>query len=192
MLTGRASPRFTWTSILTWVLMPQRFGLWLRRAIFDHLDFAAVHLLEPGDDPAEAAASYTAKLNAAPIDIVCCGIGTNGHLAFNDPPADFDDPFTVKVVLLDAQCRQQQVDDGCFATLSEVPTRALTVTLPALLEARAIFCTVPGSSKRLAVRRVVNDPIGPPRVLPPPCDGIHVVLSISIPTLPVIYFRKFH
>jgi glucosamine-6-phosphate deaminase len=139
---------------------PQRFGLWLRRAIFDHLNLAAVHLIEPGDNPAEAAASYAAKLLAAPIDIVCCGIGTNGHLAFNDPPADFNDPLTVRIVELDAQCRQQQVDDGCFSTLGDVPTRALTVTLPALLDAHAIFCTVPGSIKMEAVRRTITDPIG--------------------------------
>jgi len=67
---------------------PQRFGLWLRHAIFDHLPFAAVNLLEPGDNPTQIAADYGAKLQAAPIDIVCCGIGSNGHLAFNDPPAD--------------------------------------------------------------------------------------------------------
>lgn len=140
---------------------PQRFGLWLRRAIFDHLDFAAVHLIEAGGNPAEASASYAAKLNAAPIDIVCCGIGTNGHLAFNDPPADFNDPLTVRIVELDAPCRQQQVDDRCFSTLREVPTRALTVTIPALLDAHAIFCTVPGSNKKEAVRRAILDPIGP-------------------------------
>ncbi len=139
----------------------QCFGGWLRRKIFDHLNFAAVHLIEPGTDPVEAAASYAAKLNAGPIDIVCCGIGVNGHLAFNDPPADFDDPLTMKIVELDALCRQQQVDDGCFATLSEVPTRALTLTVTALLAAHAIFCTVPGSSKREAVRRALSDPIGP-------------------------------
>jgi len=140
---------------------PQRFGLWLRRTIFDHLNFAAVHLIEPGGNPSEAAASYTAKLTAAPIDIVCCGIGTNGHLAFNDPPADFDDPLTVKIVYLDKQCRQQQVDDGCFATLGEVPTRALTLTVPALLAAHTIFCTVPGSNKTEAVHRAVTGPIDP-------------------------------
>jgi len=140
---------------------PQRFGLWLRRAIFDHLNFAAVHLIEPGNDPAEAADHYSGKLRAAPIDIVCCGIGTNGHLAFNDPPADFNDPLTMKIVELDLQCRQQQVDDKCFATLDEVPARALTITLPALLDAGAIFCTVPGISKREAVRRAINETIGP-------------------------------
>jgi len=140
---------------------PQRFGLWLRQAIFDHLPFAAVHLLEPGDDPAQTASEYAAQLNAAPIDVVCCGIGSNGHLAFNDPPADFDDPLTVKIVHLDTQCRQQQVDDRCFAALSLVPTRALTITVPRLLAGRTIFCTVPGELKKEAVRRALLDPIDP-------------------------------
>ena len=140
---------------------PQRFGLWLSRAIFDHLPFAAVHLIEPGSDPTQVAADYAAKLNVAPIDIVCCGIGSNGHLAFNDPPVDFEDPLTVKAVHLDAQCRQQQVDDRCFSTLSDVPTCALTITVPGLLAARAIFCTVPGALKKDAVRRALLEPISP-------------------------------
>ncbi|HEY2471026.1 MAG TPA: glucosamine-6-phosphate deaminase [Terracidiphilus sp.] len=140
---------------------PQRFGMWLRRAIFDLLPFAAVHLMAPGDDPEQSATDYAAELNEAPIDIVCCGIGVNGHLAFNDPPANFEDPLTVKVVNLDAQCRQQQVDDQCFATLSEVPTQALTMTVPALLSAHAIFCTVPGSTKRNAVRSALLGPVDP-------------------------------
>jgi glucosamine-6-phosphate deaminase len=140
---------------------PQRFGLWLRRAIFDHLPFASVHLLEPGDNPAQAAADYAEKLRASPIDIVCCGIGSNGHLAFNDPPADFEDSLTVKIVDLDLQCRQQQVDDACFATLGDVPTRALTITISGLLAGRAIFCTVPGALKKEAVRRALLGPIDP-------------------------------
>jgi glucosamine-6-phosphate deaminase len=140
---------------------PQRFGNWLRRAIFDQLPFAAVHLIEPGDDPERSAANYAARLNEAPIDIVCCGIGVNGHIAFNDPPADFDDAATVKIVHLDARCRQQQVDDRCFATLADVPAQALTMTVPAILAADTIFCTVPGSAKREAVRRALLGPIDP-------------------------------
>lgn len=140
---------------------PQRFGIWLRQAIFDRLPFRAVHLMEPGDNAERSAADYAAKLKDAPVDIVCCGIGVNGHLAFNDPPADFDDPLTVKVVNLDSQCRQQQVDDRCFATLDEVPQQALTMTVPALLAARAIFCTVPGPAKRDPVRGALLGPLDP-------------------------------
>lgn len=138
---------------------PQRFGLWLRRAIFDRLPFGAVHLLDPGEDAEAAAKAYAARLGEAQIDIVCCGIGTNGHLAFNDPPADLEDPADVKVVTLDDACRQQQVDDGCFASFTEVPTQALTLTVPRLLDARRIFCCVPGAFKREAVRRTLRDPI---------------------------------
>jgi glucosamine-6-phosphate deaminase len=140
---------------------PQRFSSWLRKMIFDRLPFAAVHLLEPGDNPAQTASEYAAELNAAPIDIVCCGIGSNGHLAFNDPPADFNDPLTVKIVSLDEKCRQQQVDDLCFATLNDVPIRALTITVPALLTGHSIFCTVPGAAKKEAVRRALLGPVTP-------------------------------
>jgi glucosamine-6-phosphate deaminase len=138
---------------------PQRFGLWLRHAIFDRLPFAAVHLLEPGMDPEATAAEYADRLAASPIDIVCCGIGSNGHLAFNDPPADLNDPFDVKVVELDTACRQQQVDDRCFERFDDVPTHALTLTIPRLLAADRIFCCVPGSFKKTAVRRTLQDPI---------------------------------
>jgi glucosamine-6-phosphate deaminase len=138
---------------------PQRFGLWLHRAIFDHVSFGAVHLLESGRDPEAAAAAYASRLAEAPIDIVCCGIGTNGHLAFNDPPADLDDPADVKIVELDSACRQQQVDDRCFERFGDVPTHALTLTVPRLLRADRIFCCVPGSFKKTAVRRTLQDPI---------------------------------
>ena len=138
---------------------PQRFGLWLRRAIFDRLPFAAVHLIEPGTNPEATAAAYADLLAAAPIDIVLCGIGANGHLAFNDPPAGLDDPDDVKVVALDTACRQQQVDDRCFERFEDVPTHAITLTIPRLLAADRIFCCVPGALKKVAVRRTLQDPI---------------------------------
>lgn len=140
---------------------PQRFGNWLREAIFDRVPFGTVHLLDPGDDPDAAAREYAEKLNAAPIDIVCCGVGANGHIAFNDPPADFHDPLTVKLVKLDARCRQQQVEDRCFTRIEDVPTHALTLTVPALMASHANFCTVPGAIKHDAVHRMLTGPIGP-------------------------------
>jgi glucosamine-6-phosphate deaminase len=140
---------------------PQRFSLWLRRMLFDRLPFAAVHLIEPHGDVERVASNYALALSEKPIDIVCLGIGTNGHLAFNDPPADFDDLSAVKVVQLDDVCRQQQVDDGCFARFEDVPTRALTLTIPRLLAADRLFCCVPGLMKREAVRRTLMDPVNP-------------------------------
>jgi glucosamine-6-phosphate deaminase len=138
---------------------PQRFGVWLQRAIFDRLPFGAVHLIEPGEDAEATVAEYAARLAEAPIDIMCCGVGTNGHLAFNDPPADLNDPLDVKVVALDAMCRQQQVDDRCFVRLEDVPTHAITLTVPRLLESERIFCCVPGAMKRDAVTKTLREPV---------------------------------
>ena len=111
-------------------------------------------------DPIAECARYSALLRAAPIDLVCLGIGENGHLAFNDPPvADFDDPALVKPVDLDALCRQQQVNDGCFPNLESVPTTALTLTIPALFSSRAIVGAVPGSRKARAVHDTLKGPV---------------------------------
>ncbi|REF35024.1 glucosamine-6-phosphate deaminase [Thermasporomyces composti] len=140
---------------------PQRFGNWLRRTLFDRLPFKDVHLMRTDGDVQQRAEEYAALLDEAPIDICCLGIGVNGHIAFNDPPvADFDDPLSVKVVELDEVCRQQQVDDGCFPTLEDVPRTALTLTVPRLLRAERLFCMVPGAAKATAVRRALRDPIG--------------------------------
>ena len=137
---------------------PQRFGLWLKERLFDRLPFRAAHLIET--DIAEPVEHYEKLLRSAPIDLVCLGIGENGHIAFNDPPvADFDDPAWVKVVELEEACRQQQVNDGCFATLDDVPRQAITLTIPALLSGRRLVCTVPGPTKRQAVFKTLNDPI---------------------------------
>jgi glucosamine-6-phosphate deaminase len=138
---------------------PQRFGRWLRGALLDRVPVGTAHLIDPGEDPQAAADRYSALLAAAPIDIVCLGIGVNGHLAFNDPPADFADPALVKVVTLDEASRSQQVDDGCFATLAEVPTRAVTLTIPALLSAAELFCMVPGAQKKRAVTGALYGPV---------------------------------
>lgn len=138
---------------------PQRFATWLDTHLFGRLPFAAVHVLRPEPNPADEAARYTALLNEAPIDFVCLGIGVNGHIAFNDPPiADFDDPVDVKVVELDDVCRRQQLSDQGFASLQDVPLRALTLTVPRLLRADRLFCIVPGVHKREAVRQALDGP----------------------------------
>ena len=85
------------------------------------------------------------------------GIGENGHIAFNDPPvADFNDPLLIKPVELDAVCRQQQVNDGCFATIDDVPTHALSLTVPALMSAAKLFCSVPAKTKAWAVKETLT------------------------------------
>ena len=138
---------------------PQRFGNWLRGALLDRVPVGTVHLIDPCYDLQTTVDQYSALLAAAPIDIVCLGIGINGHLAFNDPPADFADPALVTVVTLDEVSRWQQVDDGCFATLAEVPARAVTLTIPALLSAAELFCMVPGAQKKRAVTDALYGPI---------------------------------
>ena len=138
---------------------PQRFGTWLERTFFDHVPAAKFHLIKPGKDPALVCQGYASLLDEAPIDLVLLGIGTNGHIAFNDPPADLHDPLAVKVVKLDQMCREQQVLDGCFDTLDKVPKRAITLTVPTLLAARQLFCCVPGRHKSAAVKAMMEDPI---------------------------------
>jgi glucosamine-6-phosphate deaminase len=143
------------------VYAPEHFGAWLTRHFFSRVPLGAVHLIGREPDPDHEAVRYTALLAEAPIDIVCLGIGVNGHLAFNDPPvADLHDPKQVKIVELDAICRQQQVDDKCFAKLADVPTHAITLTVPRLLNADQLFCAVPGAAKRAAVEQSLYGPIG--------------------------------
>lgn len=138
---------------------PQRFQSYLKEHLFDHVQCKAVHYID-GQGGDEEANRYAHLLAERPIDIVCLGIGENGHIAFNDPPvADFNDPLLVKTVALEQACRQQQVNDGCFASLAEVPTHAITLTVPALMAGRFLFCVVPGARKRAAVEATLHGPV---------------------------------
>ena len=111
-------------------------------------------------DLEQEVARYTALMTESLIDLVCMGIGENGHIAFNDPPvADFNDPQTIKVVELDEACRQQQVNDGCFPDFDSVPTHALSLTCPALMSGKHLIITVPGKLKANAVRETLTGPI---------------------------------
>ena len=139
---------------------PQRFGTFLKNAIFNRAPFKSVNYIDCTEsDPTAECARYGALLAGVKIDIVVLGIGENGHIAFNDPPvADFDDPEIIKPVALDEICRNQQVNDGCFARLEDVPKTALTLTVPTLFHADYLFCSVPAATKAEAVRRTVTDP----------------------------------
>lgn len=136
---------------------PQRFGNFLKERLFDKVPFGEVHFIDPTftDSTAECQ-RYEHLLRKAPIDIVCMGIGENGHIAFNDPPvADFNDPVWVKVVELDRASRQQQVNDECFSSIADVPTHAVTLTIPALISAHMVLVVVPGSRKADAVQKTL-------------------------------------
>ncbi len=139
---------------------PQGFGNFLRRAIFDRVPFASVNLIGTDADSEATCRRYDALLAANKVDIVCMGIGENGHIAFNDPHvADFNDPCRIKKVDLDQKCRQQQVNDGCFQTIDQVPTHALTLTIPTLYNVENVFCVVPAATKAEAVNNTVNGPV---------------------------------
>ena len=140
---------------------PQAFGTYLYDHIFSKLPFRSVSYLDASATDAEAECSRYSKLLAEnPVDIVCLGIGEKGHIAFNDPwVADFEDTALVKPVPLDPVCRQQQVNDGCFDRLEQVPTHAITLTIPVLAAAKHMICTVPASTKAWAVEKTISAPI---------------------------------
>lgn len=140
----------------------ERFAYFLTTKLFAKVSPHTVNLIDDSVGVDAACLRYKQLLEQGSIDIVCLGIGENGHLAFNDPPvADFNDPEVIKRVQLDAICRQQQVNDGCFATFDDVPQEALTLTIPALLSGNHLFCVVPGKTKHQAVQAMLNGPITP-------------------------------
>lgn len=138
----------------------QSFSAFLRKELFQYRQPRHFHQIDGLNDPADECRRYAQLLADTPLDIACIGIGENGHIAFNDPHvADFQDPAMIKPVELDEASRIQQVNDGCFPRLEDVPTRALTLTIPAILSASSIYCTVPGIRKSEAVRRTLTGEI---------------------------------
>ncbi len=140
---------------------PQKFGHFLTERLFARKPFARVNLIRSEAPDIEAEARrYEALLRQCPIDITSLGIGENGHIAFNDPhEARFDDPCWVRRTTLDDTCRQQQVNDGEFGSLNEVPTSAYTLTVPALMASRILVGIVPNGHKAEAVRRTLCEPV---------------------------------
>ena len=140
---------------------PQTFGRYLKQQLFDKVSIRdAFYLDGNAPDPQQECLRYAALLERYPTDITCMGIGENCHIAFNDPHvADFHDPVLVKSVALDLTSRMQQVHDNCFGLLEQVPTHALTLTIPALLRAHHIFCMVPGTQKAAAINHTLTDTI---------------------------------
>jgi glucosamine-6-phosphate deaminase len=140
---------------------PQLFSSYLHTHLFSKVHFHRVFLIDgQAPDAEQECARYAALLGEAGIDLVCMGIGENGHIAFNDPPvADFADPRTVKVVRLEERCKHQQVHDGCFPSVDLVPENAITVTIPALMSAACLSIVVPGPAKAEGVRQSLEGPL---------------------------------
>lgn len=140
---------------------PAGFRNFLNRSIFGLRNFHSVNLIDGSASSPEAEAKrYDQLLRDHPLDVCLLGVGENGHIAFNDPPvADFSDPCYVKVVELEERCRRQQVNDGCFSAIDLVPRYALTVTIPGLIQASEMFCSVPAATKAGAVFHMLRDEI---------------------------------
>lgn len=140
---------------------PASFRLWLRTRIEEPFKPSVFYYIV-GDAPdAEAECRrYAQLLEENPIDLGFIGIGENGHVAFNDPPvADFADPVKIKIVELDEACRRQQVGEGWFPSINDVPRRALTLTVPAIMECKQIISVVPDDRKASAVQKALEGPI---------------------------------
>jgi glucosamine-6-phosphate deaminase len=139
---------------------PASFARYIREHIAERVRPKSVHyLFGATTDAAAECDRYATLLRAHPLDLCCLGIGENGHLAFNDPPADLDDALDVKVVTLELACRRQQVGEGHFARIEDVPSSAITVTVPALLRAAAVLAIVPEARKAASVRRALEGPV---------------------------------
>jgi glucosamine-6-phosphate deaminase len=140
---------------------PASFALYMREHLISKTGITMHHLLNGEGDPQEVIREVNKAISAAPIDIAFVGIGENGHLAFNDPPADFEieEPFIV--VSLDEACRQQQVGEGWFANLDAVPKQAMSMSVQQVLKAREIVAVVGGKRKAAAVKACFDGPISP-------------------------------
>jgi glucosamine-6-phosphate deaminase len=140
---------------------PASFRNYLFERLIKPTGIRRAHLLDGEGDPAAVCREAGRALNQAPVDVAFVGIGENGHLAFNDPPADFDSEDPYLVVELDEACRRQQVGEGWYASLDEVPTRAISMSIRQILRARQILCVVPDARKAHAVRACLEGPVGP-------------------------------
>lgn len=140
---------------------PASFAGYIRQRVVDRLGIVHYHLLDGTRDAQEMVAEVSQEISSAPVDLAFAGIGENGHLAFNDPPADFEieDPYLV--VDLDQACRQQQVGEGWFASLDQVPRQAISISIHQLLKTREILCVVPDERKAPAVRACLVGDISP-------------------------------
>jgi glucosamine-6-phosphate deaminase len=140
---------------------PASFRKYLQERLIGPAGITNYHFLDGQGDPEAVCKEVGAALTAAPIDVALVGIGENSHLAFNDPPADFETDAPYIIVRLDERCRQQQVGEGWFATVAEVPETAISMSVRQILRARAIVCVVPDARKAEAVRATLEGPIGP-------------------------------
>jgi glucosamine-6-phosphate deaminase len=140
---------------------PASFRRYLKERLLSRTDIEEYYLINGEADPNQEVQRMNGIISRFPVDLACVGIGENGHLAFNDPPADFavEDPYIV--VDLDERCKRQQMGEGWFKTLEDVPDQAISMSVKQIMKARKILCTVPGSVKAEAVHSCFDLEISP-------------------------------
>jgi len=140
---------------------PASFCKYLQERLIRKTGIRKHHLMNGADEPREVIRRASDAIEAAPIDVAFAGIGENGHLAFNDPPADFDTDDPYIIVNLDEPCRRQQVSEGWFTNIADVPKQAISMSIHQILKSRAIISVVPDTRKAPAVKACLEGPIGP-------------------------------
>ena len=140
---------------------PASFRKYLLERLIHKVGIAKYHLLDGNGEPVEVARRVGEALQSAEVDIAFVGIGENGHLAFNDPPADFQTEESYLIVTLDEACLRQQVGEGWFANISEVPRRAISMSVRQILKAKEIICVVPDARKAPAVKLCFEGEVSP-------------------------------
>ena len=140
---------------------PASFRKFLQERLIRKTGITQHHLLHGEEDPAKVVREVGRELISAPIDVAFVGIGENGHLAFNDPPADFETEEPYIVVTLDEACRRQQLGEGWFPTFEDVPKRAISMSIRQILKAKQIVCFVPDARKANAVKACFEGEISP-------------------------------
>ena len=165
-----ASPGIDWTRVEMFHLdeyiglpidHPASFRKYLRERLIEPTGLVRYHFLDGESDPRRVAEEVGRKLAAAPVDVAFVGIGENSHLAFNDPPADFDTDEPYIIVALDEACRRQQVGEGWFPSVDAVPSHAISMTVRQILKSNEILCIVPDARKAAAVKGCVEGEVSP-------------------------------
>lgn len=170
MLTALVKENMDWTKVTGFHLdeyiglpetHPASFRKYLKERFVEKAPIRAFHFIDGENEPQEECNRVGKIIKAHPIDVAFVGIGENGHLAFNDPPADFETDEPYITVTLDQACRQQQLGEGWFKSLDDVPHQAISMSIQQILKSKAIICTVPDSRKADAVKKVVEGKVTP-------------------------------
>ncbi|MDO1448248.1 glucosamine-6-phosphate deaminase [Rhodocytophaga aerolata] len=142
------------------ITAPASFRKYLQERFLNKVPpLQAVHLINGEANPQQECQQLNEIISRHPIDVALVGVGENGHLAFNDPPADFDTEVPYIVVELDEQCRKQQLGEGWFASLEDVPTQAISMSIRQILKSKQIVCSVPDARKAQAVKNCLEGPV---------------------------------